>query len=126
MTNQSKVEQLIYRLMLLKPPVYSPGYPITSAVRAERAFGFSLLFSAVRCVLQYVVLPFVLPVIGIASDGAVPLVFMINLIAIAAVLYSVRRLWRIGYKYKWQYLVIGLTVLIIQSAFVYFDLRALG
>lgn len=95
----------------------------TNTQGAERAMGYALAFSAVRCILQYVVLPFVLPVLGIAGDFPPQVFLVINIIAIVAIISSVIRLWRINYKYKWQYLVIGIAALVIQGAFTLHDLQ---
>ena len=35
--------------------------------RVERAFTFAILLSALRCTVQYVVLPFILPWVGLAT-----------------------------------------------------------
>jgi hypothetical protein len=66
-------------------------------------------------------LPFILPIFGIAANAAVPIVLVITLIAIVAIITTMRRLWRIGYKYRWQYLGVGLMALAIQFAFLLFD-----
>ena len=68
MTTQNRTERFVYRLLLLDPPQKTE--PESGVTRAERAFGFSLVFSGVRCVLQYAILPFVLPLIGITADVA--------------------------------------------------------
>lgn len=122
MTQYTRTEQLVYRLLLLDPPVQKTEDVSTGDSMAERAFGFSLAFSAVRCVLQYVVLPFVLPLVGIAGDAAVPVMLAINVVAVIAILFSIRRLWRINYKHKWSYLGVGLTALVILLAFLIYDL----
>src|SRR5688572_19941651 len=93
--------------------------------RAQRALGFSLVFSAVRCILQYAVLPFVLPLIGIASDAAVPVLLVINLLAMVAVFYSLRRFWKIRYVYRWQYLGVALAALLLLTAFIVMDVQAI-
>jgi hypothetical protein len=90
--------------------------------RADRAFGFSLAFSAVRCILQYAILPFVLPIIGVAGDFAIQITMAINLVAIVSILYSLQRVWRINYRQKWAYTVIGGGALIILLAFIALDL----
>ncbi len=125
MTQYTRTEQLVYRLLLLDPPVQQTGEAAGDST-AERAFGFSLVFSAVRCILQYVVLPFVLPLVGIAGDAAVPVMLAINVVAVVAILFSIRRLWRINYKHKWSYLGVGLTALAILTAFLVYDLAGLG
>jgi ABC-type iron transport system FetAB permease component len=91
--------------------------------RGQQALKLPIIWIAVRCTLQYVILPFVLPVFGFAADAAVPVVLAINLVAIVAILYSVRRMWRIDYKYKWQYLLVGAGALLILFVFLYADLN---
>jgi hypothetical protein len=93
--------------------------------RAERAFSFSLIFSGVRCILQYAVLPFVLPLVGIAAETATPILLIINLLAIVSIFYSLRRFWQIGYTYRWQYLGVALVALVILTVFITMDVRVL-
>ena len=92
------------------------------AERAQNAFKFSLIFSGVRCTLQYVVLPFILPIFGIAGEIAVPFLLVINVLAIISILYSVRRFWQINYKYKWHYLAFSIVMLVILASFIVSDL----
>ena len=125
MTLQNKTERFVYHLLLLDPPVQQVESVPDKAATAERAFGFSLVFSGVRCILQYVVLPFVLPLVGLTTDAAVPLTLAINLVALVSVMYSLRRFWQINYKHKWQYLPIAVTAVIILGAFIVLDLHAL-
>ncbi len=125
MTFQNKTERLVYHLLFLDPPVEKINDVPNQAATAERAFGFSLIFSGVRCVLQYMVLPFVLPLVGLTTDAAVPLTLTINIVALISVLYSLRRFWQINYKHKWQYLPIAATAVLILGAFIVLDIHAL-
>jgi hypothetical protein len=95
----------------------------TKTQSAEQAMGYALVLSAVRCTLQYAVFPFVLPVLGIAGDVPPQIFVVINVIAMAAIISSVLRMWRINYKYKWQYLVVGAAAMVIQVAFTLHDLQ---
>ena len=125
MTFQNRTERLVYHLLFLAPPAERLTPASGQAETAERAFGFSLIFSGVRCILQYVVLPFVLPIIGLTTDAAVPLTLAINGVALIAVLYSLRRFWQINYKHKWQYLPVALTAVLILGAYIVLDIHAL-
>lgn len=125
MTTLSKTEHLMYRLLLLDPPAPERESTLDNASRAERAFGFSLMFSAVRCILQYVILPFVLPVIGITLEAAIPVVLAINVVALVSIVYSVRRFWQVNYKYKWQYLPVAGAAFVVLSAFIVLDVVTL-
>jgi len=90
--------------------------------RAERVFSFALLISGVRCIFMYVVLPFILPIIGIAGNFSLYIDIVINIVAIAAVVYSLRKFWIIDYKYKWQYLPVAMVALLILFAFIAMDI----
>jgi hypothetical protein len=94
--------------------------------RAERAFGLSLAFSGLRCILQYVLLPFVLPLLGIAADAATPIYLIISLLAVVSIVASLRRFWRVRYQYRWQYLAMALVTLAMLAAFIQMDLTAIA
>ncbi len=94
--------------------------------RAERAFGLSLAFSGIRCVLQYVVLPFVLPLLGIAVSAASQINMVISVLAVIAIISSLRRFWKVRYAYRWQYLAVALVTLTVLLVFIQMDLRAVG
>lgn len=96
--------------------------PAGSAETAKNAFGLSLAFSAIRCILQYVLLPFVLPVLGIAAGAATPIYLLISVLAVVAIISSLRRFWKIGYRYRWQYLAIALVTLGMLAVFIQTDL----
>lgn len=93
---------------------------------AENAFGLALAFSGVRCMLKYVFLPFVLPVIGIAGDFSSVISLTINTMAVAAILYSVRTFWKVDYRYKWHYLPVAAVGLLILGAFMLMDMAELA
>ena len=101
----------------------SDDQPDTDMHGAERAMSYALVLSAVRCTLQYVVFPFVLPILGIAGDVPPQIFVVINILAMVAIISSVLRMWRINYKYKWQYLVVGAAAMVIQVAFTLHDLQ---
>ncbi|MCA0457093.1 MAG: hypothetical protein LCI00_24190 [Chloroflexi bacterium] len=117
-------DRLIGRLLFVDTQSPAAERP-ASAARAEQAFGFSLLVSGVRCILQYVVLPFILPLIGIAAEVAVPITLAINLVAVVLILFSLRRFWQINYRHKWQYLFVAVTAWALLGAFIALDLKAL-
>lgn len=118
------LDRMVGRLLLvdIQPRVETAR---DDAQRAERAFSFSLLFSGVRCILQYAILPFVLPLMGVAASAATPILLLINVLAIVSIFYSLRRFWQIGYAYRWQYLGIALAALAILTAFIVLDARAI-
>jgi hypothetical protein len=123
----SRLDQFIGRILFVKPQPVSGEIAVErDESEAQRAFKFSLIFTGVRCLLQYIVLPFILPVIGIASSTALPLLLLINIFAIISMLFSVRRFWQINYRYKWQYLLMALVILTALTAFIGLDVSRMS
>jgi len=120
------LDTLMARLLFVSPAAQqataAPAEVDQPPPAAERAFNLSLAISGVRCIIQYMILPFVLPVIGLAANWAVPISLAVNLIAVAAIFFSLRRFWQTNYKGKWQYLGIALVALIFIAVFIYTDL----
>ena len=92
-----------------------------TAGEARTAFQTSVAVAAVRCLLTYIVLPFVLPFIGLAA-GVTPIIgAVIGLIAIACIVSSMRRFWRADHRARWGYTAFGagmiafLLVLVIRD-----------
>lgn len=117
------LDSMIARALFVTPSetVYEEG----STSQAENAFSFALIFSGVRCVLMYAILPFVLPLIGLAGNFGLWIDIVINSIAISAIIYSLRRFWQINYKRKWQYLPVALVALLLLVAFIGLDIYTL-
>jgi ABC-type iron transport system FetAB permease component len=92
---------------------------------AQRALRFGLLLSAVRCTIQYVLLPFVLPWIGVT--GAIPpwLTLALGALAIAALVRNVRTLWRLRHGQRWSYLFLAVVIGGALLIFAFVDLHTL-
>lgn len=68
--------------------------------QVERAFNLSMVVSGIRCVLAYVVLPFVTPLLGIAPGVGPTLGIAIAVVAIGANVISLRRFWRVQHPWR--------------------------
>lgn len=92
---------------------------------AQRGFSRSILISAVRCTLTYVVLPFFAPLIGLAP-GVGPLIgLVVGLIALAANGFSIRRFWRADHPWKKPITVLHVGVIILLVVLLVLDLQQL-
>ena len=118
----SRADSIMSRLLFVSP---AADLTANQTRRAENALTLSLMFSGLRCLLQYVLLPFLLPIVGVAADAAIPILLLINLIAMASIFFSLRRFWTIGYKHRWSYLAVALTALTLLLAFTLHDLMKL-
>ncbi|NDJ55012.1 MAG: hypothetical protein GYB68_18215 [Chloroflexi bacterium] len=127
-TNLAAVDRVVQRVLFIKPQALSPiddATPVDGEQKAENAFGWSLVFTGLRCTLQYAVLPFVLPVLGVAGAFSTHISLAVNLIAMIALVASLRHLWQIDYKHKWRYLALAVPAFGFLVGFLVLDLSAL-
>jgi len=120
----NRLDPLIARMLLIRQ-MPTPLVKQEDSEKAQQAFSFALLFSGVRCILMYVVLPFILPLIGLAGNFSIWIDIAINLVAIGAIFYSLRRFWQTGYERRWQYLPVALVALFVLIAFIGLDIATL-
>lgn len=73
----------------------------------RRVITRSFLVVALRCTLQYIVLPFVLPFLGVSGRLSIWLSAALEIFALGLMAFNVRRLWHTSWR--WRY--IGLSVL---------------
>ena len=97
--------------------------PKGSARAARSAFETSIYVSAARCLLTYIILPFVFPIIGVSTRATPAVGISVSLVAIAADVASIRRFWRADHKYRWHYtalasaIICAMVVLIVMDTF---------
>jgi len=73
----------------------------------QRVLTRSVMVVALRCTLQYIVLPFMLPLLGVSSRLSIWLSGALELFALGLMAFNVRRLWNTSWR--WRY--IGLSTL---------------
>lgn len=96
--------------------------PKASADQARKAFQTSLMVATVRCLLMYIVLPFVLPAIGVASGVGPWIGLPISIAAVVAITMSIRRFWRADHSKRWHYTVFGTVVICLLSVLIVQDI----
>ena len=99
---RSKADEAMCRLLR----VPDGKAPIDES-ETHRIFSASIFLSALRCLLSYIVLPVVLPAIGIP----------IGLLALSFDYLGIRRFWLANHRHRWAftalYAVVGTMVLIL-------------
>ena len=97
---------------LLRVPEERAALPEAST---HRIFGASILLSATRCLLSYIVLPILLPLLGLAK-GVGPIISIpVGVLALTFDFLGIRRFWLADHHQKWLftalYAVVGAMVL---------------
>lgn len=93
--------------------------------QAQRGFSRSILVSAVRCMLTYVILPFVAPFVGLAPGVGPAIGLVVGVIAIAANLFSIRRFWRADHGWKKPITVLHVLVIMFLVVLMALDINQL-
>jgi hypothetical protein len=89
-------------------------------------FEAALIVSGVRCVVRYMVLPFVLPLAGVATAprfgidtvAAFGILLILDVIAGITIVATLRRLWRYQHPRRWLYLPVA-TMLAVVVGFLF-------
>lgn len=101
----------------LNPPTEEEVY------RSDHLTGGSLAFVAVRCTLQYVVLPFFLPIFGLSGVFSAVISLIIDALALGMIAFNLKQLWPTSWR--WRYLSLSALMISIIGLFVYQDVRFL-
>jgi hypothetical protein len=118
-------DQFVCRLLRLpveKPP--ARGGAVRQA-EVHRAFSRSMLVSAARCLLTYIVLPFLAPLVG-AARGVGPWIgITLGVVAIVFNVKSIRRFWAADHRWRWAYTAIGVSVIALVCVLIASDVAEL-
>ncbi len=108
-------------------PETAPPLPATRPQsKAERVFSASVVISGIRCVLAYVVFPWVLPAVGIASGAGAGLGLVIGSVAIVFNVLSIRRFQRSQHTYRWPITVLNSGIIVLLLILMVIDLNTLS
>lgn len=100
----------------------APLAPTTTDDPATRAFSRSMLISATRCTLTYVVFPWILPLVGITSGVGPAIGLPIGALAIGSNAFTIRRFWVADHRWKMPVTVICVAVMALLSVLFVEDL----
>jgi hypothetical protein len=101
----SSLDRFMRRLLIL------PEGKTATADEARSAFQKSLVVSSVRCLLMYIIFPFVLPAVGIARGVGPWVGLVIGVLAIISIVFSIRRFWRADHSKRWHYTIFGSAII---------------
>jgi hypothetical protein len=99
--------------------------PETEGERAQRIFSISIMISAVRCTLTYVVLPWIAPLVGIASGVGPAMGVVVGLVAIFFNGLSIRRFWRARHPWRYRVGALNAGIIVLLVVLVSIDLADL-
>lgn len=117
---RSKADEWVWRMLRIKERPEG-----VSEAQANSAFQKSMLISATRCTLTYVVFPILIPLIGIAKGVEAPLGIAIGSFAIVCDVFTIRRFFAADHKYRWYFSAIALSIISLLFILLAEDIVAL-
>lgn len=102
-----------------------PDAPRQSIIDAESAFGRSIMISAVRCLITYVALPLLAPVVKISGAFGPVLGLLLGAVSMVAITLSMRRFFAADHKWRWWYAGVGTGIFVLLIVAGVSDIAAL-
>lgn len=107
----------------IEPSVDQPSD--ATGAGAERVFSKSVVISGIRCVLTYVIFPFVAPLVGLTSDTGAVVGVIIGIVAIVFNVLSIRRFFAADHPYKWWASALNAAVIVLLVVLFVIDSQTL-
>jgi hypothetical protein len=117
---RSKADLVVRRLLRIRERPAG----VTSA-SAYGSFQRSMLISAVRCTLTYVVFPFVAPAVGFATGVGPVLGLLIGTFAIVCDVFTIRRFFAVDHRWRWPVAAIAFSVICLLAVLLVQDVSHL-
>lgn len=96
-----------------------------SIMGAHRAFRRSIVISGIRCLITYLLVPILVPIMSLTNWVAAPIGIALCLFAVVNGVISVRRFWLSDHKHRWMYTAFMLVVFIVLGVALVTDIARL-
>jgi hypothetical protein len=117
---RSRADQVMRRVLRL--PADGPK---ASIFGAHGAFSTSIAISAARCLVTYIFLPLLSPLLNLSGSVGPILGLVVGAVSMVAIVFSIRRFFAADHKYRWHYAAVGGAIMILLVVQAVIDVRAL-
>jgi hypothetical protein len=103
--------------------LWVPAGPSTVGDDAvHRMFSFSIVLSALRCLLSYVVFPIATPALGLATGVGPAIGIPIAVLALFFDVIGIRRFWLTNHPWRWGMTFVYAAVMVLVSTLLVGDI----
>jgi hypothetical protein len=92
-----------------------PDGPKASITGAHDAFSKSIAISAVRCLITYVALPLLAPIVDLTGSAGPILGLVLSVVSIVAIVLSTRRFFAADHRSRWYYVAFGGSIMVLLA-----------
>jgi len=115
--SRSRADTAMRRLLFV------PAGPSTVGDDAvHRMFSYSIILSALRCLLSYVVFPIATPALGVATGVGPAVGLPIAVLALVFDVVGIRRFWVNDHRWRWAMTALYAAVMILVSVLLVGDI----
>jgi hypothetical protein len=118
---RSEADRRMRRLLRL-----SVDGPRASLVDVHNAFSRSIAISATRCLLTYVLLPLLAPVVNLKGDAGPVLGLVLGTVSIVAIIAATRRFFAADHRWRWGYVGVGGVIFVMLIVQIVVDIGHLA
>jgi len=90
---------------------------------AHRAFRTAVVVSGIRCLITYLAIPVLVPVLSLSGWVGAPIGIALCVVAIVNGTVAVRRFWISDHRYRWMYTVFMGVVFLILAIALYSEIH---
>lgn len=117
--SRSNADRMARRLLGL--PVDGPKVSLFG----EGAFQKSIVISGIRCLITYIFLPILRPVVDLSGGVGPILGLALGAVSFVAIVIAIRRFFAADHKWRWGYGGIGAGIVVLLIVQAVLDVRAL-
>lgn len=99
---------------------------LRSSAGAQHTFRISVVVSAVRCIVTYVAVPVLAPLLSLSGWVAAPIGLALCVVAAVTGVMSLRRFWRADHRHRWTYTAFITVVFVILTVATVTELNRIG
>jgi len=92
---------------------------------ARRSTTTAIVISGIRCMITYLLIPFLAPFVGLLDTFSVPITVALSVLAIVMGISGLRRFWIADHRARWSYTFFIGVVLVLLSVGIAFDVSTL-
>ncbi|MGH8943474.1 MAG: hypothetical protein ACRDWF_11705 [Acidimicrobiia bacterium] len=92
---------------------------------ARRSTTAAIVVSGIRCIITYLLVPVLAPVIGISDAASAPVTIALSVLAIVMGVTGVRRFWMADHRARWAYTIFIAVIVALLAVGIVLDLASM-
>lgn len=89
---------------------------------ARRDTTTAIVVSGIRCIITYLLIPILAPVVGLSQAASAPFTIALSFVAIVMGISGVRRFWIADHRARWAYTIFIAVIVVLLSVGIVIDL----